>query len=398
MASGLDSAPRVRASSRERPKRRSLLWALGLWLVATPACQPPVAPQAELRIGVIGPFSGPLAVTGGHPIRDGAQLITDQINAAGGLDVGDRKHRVVLFFEDSLNKPHVAVEAARKLINQDHVNALIGPCFSHNALAGAVVAERQQIPMITPTATHLGVTDGKRYVFQVSASGESQGTAMAHFIRQDLNARTAAVLYDVTTVYNRDIAESFQRAFERTGGQIAAFEPYTAGERDFRLALRRIHAAAPDVLLLPNYSDEVPDQVDQARQAGLAAVLLGSDTWNAQLAASEAFDGAYFVDSWHHGATDPKSRKFVEAFRARAGSDPSTAAALTFDALDLLFHAVTTQASIQSEAIRQGLASIRDYPGVTGSISYTDGGVPQRSLVIVKITDGQALFHLQIQP
>lgn len=373
-------------------------WTLGVLLILLAACGPSAEPPAEVRVGVIAPFDGPLSAVGGLPVRDAARWIAEQTNARGGLEIGGLLHRVEVFFEDSQNSPQVSVDAVRRLINQRRVHALVGPCFSHNAIPAAALAEQQRIPMISPTANHRGVTLGKRFVFQVSPLSESQGEAIARFAWRELGAHTAAALYDVTTAYNRDLAESFRRGFEGAGGRLAAFETYTAGQRDHDAAMARIRDSAPDVLLLPNYNDEVPGQVEQAREAEVAATFLGGDTWNSTYADSELFEGAYFVDSWHRGITEPKSERFVEDFRSAFGVVPNGAAALTYDAFELLFEAIASRGSLDGESIRDGLAGVRSHQGVTGSISYPDGGVPVRSLVIVEIIGGESRFRLQIEP
>lgn len=351
-----------------------------------------------IRIGVIAPFSGPLAENFGRPIEDGARLAAKQANDADGLDVGGRRHRIELLFEDSLNRPEVAVDVARKLINQGHVAALVGPSLSHNAIAAAAVAEEHRLPMISPSATHRDVTAGRRYAFRVAVLDEVQARAVAHFAGEDLGAQTAAVLYDVTTAYSRDVAEIFQRAFEEAGGRVVAFESYTAGEQDFLPFLTRIRDAEPDVLLLPNYA-EVPVQIRQAREIGIGATFLGTDSWDSrQFSTRELFEGAFFVDSWHPETKDPRSRAFVEAFRQLFGREPRSAAAATYDALGLLFQAMAGLDRLDGAVLRRALAGIEGYRGATGTISYRGGGDPVKGLVIVRITGGEASFHQRVRP
>jgi len=118
-----------------------------------------------------------------------------------------RRMRIELLLADSRDRSEVAVEAARRLIHHDEVAALIGPCLSRTALVVAAFAEQNRIPMISPTSTHPELTVGRPYVFRVTVVDDLQARALARYTREDFEARTAAVLYDAASVYNRTIAE-----------------------------------------------------------------------------------------------------------------------------------------------------------------------------------------------
>ncbi len=352
-----------------------------------------------VRIGVIAPLSGPFLDREGRQTRQAAQLATARVNDAGGLKLDTGRRLVELVFEDSEDRPEVAVSAARKLINQAGAVAIVGPVLSRNAIAAATVAESLQIPMISPTATHPEVTAGKRYVFRVAFVDDAQGMVLARFARRELAADRAAALYDVSNAYNKSIAEVFKQVFEQAGGRMVAFESYTSGDTDFEAQLNRIRAAEPDLLLLPNYAAAVALQVEQARRMGIEVPVLGGDAWAAaSFAVRENFAGSFFTDHWHVDLTNDETRMFAEAYRRRHRQIPTSGAALTYDALGLLFRAIEEQGRLDGETLRRSLAATEGYPGVTGTISFPDSGDPIKSVVIVKISGGETLFHRQIQP
>ncbi len=372
---------------------------LGLLMGGMVACAGPPDAAPEVRIGVIAPLSGALVETVGQPTQETALLAVEQINAGGGLRIGGRRHTVVLRFEDNADNAETSMQQAHKLINQDEVVALVGLNLSRNAIPVANVAEQAGIPMITPTATNPDVTRGKRFAFRVAFTDDFQGRAMAHFAREDLAAQTAAVLYDVASAYNQNIATVFRDAFEENGGRVVAFEAYTTGEQDFGDPLARMHPLRPDVLLLPNYVDEVPSQVAQARQRGLTATILGSDAWDEDVFAGQPlFEGSFFTDTWHPDVSNEPAQAFIEAYRQAYDQRPGGAAALTYDAFGLLFEAIETQASFDGEQIREALGGTENYRGVTGLISYRGSGDPVKSAVIIQIKNGQARFYKSIDP
>ena len=141
---------------------------------------------------------------------------------------------------------------------------------------------------------------------------------MAHFAAQDLGAETAAVLFDAATPYNNTLANAFKETFEAGGGRVVAWESYITGDQDFSAALRRIQQSAPTVLFLPNYTDDVIAQAQQARRLGLETTFLGGDGVTAgALLAHPELDGAFLVHHWHVDLTetDTRARDFITAYR-----------------------------------------------------------------------------------
>lgn len=350
-----------------------------------------------VRIGVIVPQSGALFENVGKPAVESARLAAKLVNDRGGLEIGGLRHRVVLAVEDDGDRPEIAVRAARKLINQEGVVALVGPLLSRNALAVATVAESLATPMISPTASHPELTANRRYVFRTTLGDRQQTQLLARFVYEELGAMRAAALFDVASAYNRSFAESFRQIFESTGGEMVAFESYTSGTKDFRQQLRRIERAAPDVLLLPNYVDDVPRQARQAREVGIEAILVGGDTWNMDAyAGEEIFEGSYCAIGWHVDLAGDEAGEFVRSYNELYGRSPASIAALTFDAFGLLFEALEKQGSLEGPALREGLAKIDGYPGVTGTFSFHGRGEPLKDGLIVNLLNGQGVVRRKL--
>ncbi len=380
-----------------RAKMVAQVMLLALILVPLISCGKPVE-EPTIRIGVIAPITGSIPIVGQSTVN-AAQLAAQEVNDAGGLEVGGQKLKVELFIEDNQDRKETAVSAAQKLINQSGVVALIGPQASRNAIPVAAVAEGAHVPMISPWSTNPETTAGKRYVFRAAFTDPFQGRVMARFAIEELKAEKAAVLYDVASEYNKGIAEIFRQVFEEAGGQVVAFESYTTGEADFRAQLTAIRDSGAQVLFLPNYYNEVPTQVRQARELGIQAAIIGSDSWGQIEAADLAqMEGMYFSTHYAPDIASPTAQKFIAAYQAAYGQVPDDVAALTYDAFGLLFQAIRSQGKTDSESIRNGLASISRYEGVTGTMEFKGSGDPIKSAVILQIKGGKFQFYRLAEP
>ena len=206
------------------------------------------------------------------------------------------------------------------------------------------------------------------------------------------------MLFDVSSAYNSGLANIFRSSFEGRGGSVVAFETYTADAPGITQQLARIKESGAEVLFLPNYYQEVPVQARQARDAGIGAQLLGSNAWST-ISESDRHDlnGAYFTTQYAPGPIDPIAQRFIMNYRERFGQEPDDVAALTFDSFGLLFEAARDQGKVDSTSLRDGLASIQSYHGVTGSFQF-DGvtGDPIKSVFLMEIENGEFVFHSRL--
>lgn len=360
-------------------------------------CQTQTQPK-EIRIGVIASITGPIPNVGKSTV-DAANLAAKEINDAGGLEVAGQKYRIVLLIEDDEDKAETAVAAAQKLIKQENVVVIIGPQPSRDAIPVSKVAEEAKIPMLAPWSTNPDTTLGKQYVFRVAFIDPFQGQVMARFVFEELKATKAAVLYDVASAYNKELSEIFKEVFEQAGGTVVAFETYTTGETDFKAQLERIRDSGAEVLFLPNYYNEVPLQVRQARELGITAAIIGADAWGNILPEDlPDLEGCFYSTHYAPDIANDKAQTFIQAYRNAYNTTPDDVAALTYDAFGLLFQAIQSQGKVDPESIRLGLAGIQAFTGVTGTMEYRGTGDPVKSAVVLTIQDGKAVFYKLANP
>lgn len=376
--------------------RRAVLAALALLL---PGLAAP-AHAKGLKIGLITPLSGDVK-TFGESVRNGFEIAVSEINAAGGI-AGKAIETVVV---DDRNDPTEAANAAHLLINRHRVAAIVGPVTSKTAIPVSDLAQSYRVPAITPSATNEKVTvaDGKRkdYMFRACFIDPFQGSVMARFARETLMAKAAAVLYDASNDYSKGVAEVFRNAFAKAGGRVAVFESYGKDDVDFSALLTKVKAASPDVLLLPDYYNKVGLIARQARERGVKAAFVGTDGWDSPdlvKVGGEAVEGGYFSNHYSPEDTRPEVQAWVRKYKARHGQVPDVMAALTYDATRLLAEAIRKAGSDDPKAVRDALASIRDFRGVTGRFAINASGDADKSAVIIRIKDGKQSFLKVVNP
>lgn len=370
---------------------RQLVWSLValLALFGVAGCE-----DKGLAIGVSAPLSGDIAALG-QSTRNAVLLAQEEINAKGGIRIGDKLEKITFIIEDDENRPESTATVFQKLINQDRVVAIIGSQSSKCSNAGAPIAESAGIPQLSPWSTNPNVTRGRKYVFRSCFIDPFHGKEVAKFARDTMKARTAAVLYDVASDYNKGIAEVFRDEFARAGGRIVGFETYNTNDKDFSAQLCKIKGANPDILFLPNYFNEVPLQIQQARKLGLTCKVIGSDSWdNPELIklGGREMEGTYFTNHYSPDVDRPASREFIAKYRKKFNAPVDAAAALTYDSVYILVQAIEKAGKAEPRAIRDAIASTKGFNGATGTISYNGTGDPVKGAVIIRIKNGKFVF------
>lgn len=379
----------------------SLILALVVTGCATGASSNANSAPSEIKIGLSAPMTGDISQIG-QSSKNAAEMAAEELNSAGGLKVGDKKIPVKVIVGDDENKPESAANVFQKLINQDKVIGIIGPPTSKCANAGAPIAESAGTPMISSWATNVNVTKGKSFVFRACFIDPFQGKVNALFAINTLKAKKAAVLYDVASDYNKGLAEVFRDEFTKAGGQIVAFESYQTKDTDFKSQLTNIKAAGPDVVFLPNYYNEIALQLQQAKQLGLNAKFLGGDAWDSpdlfKLAGNDLLEGTYFSNHYATDADVPELQDFIKKYKAKYNNVPDATAALTYDAIKIMFQAIEKAGSTDKKAVKDAIAATKGFKGVTGVISYNGSGDPVKSAVMIKITGGKYKYAGTVNP
>lgn len=358
-------------------------------------------PGDVIKVGVVAPLTGDVK-TFGESTVNGIMLAIEEANRAGGVN----GKQIKLFVSDDKNDPTEAANAGGKLIELDGVVAIIGSVSTKCSLPLADKCQMSRIPMITPSSTNPKVTmtdDGrhKEYIFRACFTDSFQGVVAARFAIDSLKAKTAAIMYDVGNDYSRGLADYFRRFFEASGGRVVAYESYQKDDVDFSALLTKVKQQKPDLVFLPDYYNKVGLIVKQAYQLGLVTQFLGGDGWDSpamiEIAGKEVA-GSYFVN--HYSADDPRPevQNWVNKYQARYGHKPDALATLGYDAGLLLIAALKNAPDAKPDGIRLALSRIRDYPCVSGNISFDEFGNPIKRATIIRYTETGQQFVTSFMP
>ncbi len=374
---------------------------LGVWAFAK-------GPES-IRIGVNAPLTGDIPKVG-EGTKFAAQMWLEDVNAAGGIEVGGKKYKVELIIEDNESKAESAVKANTKLITEEDVLAIVGPQSSKQAIPAGGKANELGTPMISPWSTNPDTTKDRPYVFRGCFLDPFQGPVVANFIKDEFGFKKAAVLYDVASDYPKGLAEFFKAAWEKQNGpgSVVAYESFTTKDADFSSQLTKINNSGAEVLFTPQYYNEVALIVQQAHQLGWNKPIVGSDSWGSaetvKLCGKDCY-GLFF--STHYAAAGAKgaTKAFIDRYEKEHGYVPDDVAALTWDAMRIVQAAIEGAGELTGDiekdrkAVRDALASIKDFDGITGGMTFTEDGDPIKCAVIVRISDaGEFEFFKSVCP
>ncbi|SHI02320.1 ABC transporter substrate-binding protein [Clostridium grantii] len=349
-----------------------------------------------ITLGAVLSLTGDLASIG-QTAKNGIELAVEEVNTAGGV-LGKQ---IKVVYEDDENKPAMSSSAIQKLINNNQVIGVIGPLTSPCSIAAGPVATENKIPMISPYATNAKVTSaGGEYVFRACFIDPFQGVVISKFAIDELEAKTAAVFYNITNDYAKGLAEVFIDEFAKAGGEIVGVETFNEGDQDFNAQLTNIKAMDADVLFLPNMYNNVGLIAKQAKSLGIDSILLGGDGWDSPdlfAIGGSDIDGGYF--STHFSPDDKKEivSTYVETYKSKYGAIPDVCSTLSYDATKIMIKAIEEAGSTDTEKIKDAIQSLQ-ISAVTGDITYDENRNPVKSAVIMKTVDGKQEFLKTIEP
>jgi len=272
---------------------------------------------ADIKIGIAGPMTGPVAQYGDMQFS-GARMAIEQINANGGVMGED----LVAVEVDDVCDPKQAVTVANRLVNEG-VQYVIGHLCSSSTQPASDIYEDEGILMITPASTSPEITErGYELVFRTIGLDSMQGPVAGNYIASQKPERVA-VVHDKQQ-YGEGIATAVRDTLKDAGIEVAMFEGITAGDKDFSSLVTKIKQADVDFVYYGGYHPELGLILRQARQTDVTAKFMGPEgvgNKDINTIAGEAAEGLLVTlpPSFDEKA---ENQELVKAFKDK-GEDPS---------------------------------------------------------------------------
>ena len=326
---------------------------------------PGASAQEPIRIGVVGPHTGPAAYDGQSTLI-GAQVAAQEINAAGGL-LGGRKIEIVP--ADSRGIPAEAVSAYRKVVTQDKVVGVDCCWFSSSTIAALPTMDELKIPTTNgvsflPDAKETKLT----WLFKLAHTPRMESRFVDYWVNK-LGVKRVAFLAR-NDDWGRATSGVYQARLKELGGTVLSADFYTPGEKDFYSYLTKIKALNPEGVNIVDVSAPAATQVKQMAELGLKAAPIGSDgqITDAYIKlAGKAGEGTPLVVRYGTNIDTPRNKAFVAAFRARRnGEDPDQYAQGGYDSVYIQAEAIKRAGSTDPEKMRDAIART-DYVSIAGS-------------------------------
>lgn len=349
------------------------------------------AEGSAVKLGVIGPLTGP-AATYGIAVQNGADLAVKEINAAGGVD----GIMLDLKAEDDENDPEKTINAYNNLKDWG-MQMLVGATTSKPCIAVSYETAADNMFQLTPSGSAVECVSNDN-VFRVCFADPDQGTASAKYIGENKLAEKVAIIYDSSTEYSSGVRESFVKEAPNEGIEIVADEAFTADTNtDFSVQLDKAKEAGAELVFLPIYYQEASVILKQAADKGFDPIFFGCDGMDGILTV-ENFDkslaeGLMLLTPF--SVTEESSKKFTEDYIAAYGTEPNQFAADAYDAVYAIAAAmkqggVTADMEISDmcEVMKTAMTEI-SIDGLTGAeMTWNAAGEPNKAPKAAKIVNG----------
>ncbi len=322
------------------------------------------------------------------------ELWKEQVNAAGGLDVGGEKRPVEFVMYDDQSNPEQTVRIYEKLITEDRVDLLLAPWGTpmHFAISG--VLEKHQFPMVGNSAASVQLRELKpgNIWFPTSAIPDRMAEELAKMLQAN-GAKSAAVLTNQLP-FSLEIKQFLMPALEQAGISTPVNDEYPPDVKDMTALLGKVKAAAPDAVLALSYPNDSILYMNQAKEAGLTVpfqfVLVGPTIDFFGKMFGNDLDGIVTIGHWTPAKADwPRAKPFFDAYVAKFNANPDYLdSALAYMSCEILQQAVA-KAGLDKDKLREAIASMT-FDTINGPVKFEGVQNVTTPTSFLQFQDGQA--------
>ncbi len=327
--------------------------------------------STTLKLGFAGPLTGASAQDG-ESMKKGAQLAVDLVNKAGGIN----GKKVEISFEDDKSDPKEAASIANKYASDKNILAVIGHFNSSCTLAGAPIYNKAGLVEISGGSSSPAVSEAGDFTFRTITTDAFQGKSLMEWAVNDEGFKNIAVVYE-NTDYGQGLLKVAEEQAAALGVNIVAREAYLLGQtKDFSSIVTKLKDSSADVVIIGGLYNETALLAKQMQRSNVTIPIMGVDGIYSQALidlGGDAVEGIRMTGFFHATSTSKVTQDFIAAYKEAYKEDPGTYAAYVFDATSIIINALKSGAT-DRKAIQQYVAKVKDYEGVTGTISFDEKG------------------------
>jgi branched-chain amino acid transport system substrate-binding protein len=348
------------------------------------------APAEVIKIGHVGPLTGGIAHLG-KDNENGARLAVEEINAAGGLKVGDKTYKFELVAEDDKADPKEGTLAAQKIVDSGAV-AVVGHLNSGTTIPASKIYADASVAQISPSATNPKYTEqGFKTAYRVVANDNQQGQVLANYAAETLKAKTIAIIDD-RTAYGQGLADVVEKVAKEKGLKVVAREFTNDKATDFNAILTKVRGAKPDVVMYGGMDATAGPMAKQMTQLGIKSTFLAGDGVCSPEFIKLAGDSAGILHCSNAGEAVEKLAKgpeFIDKYKKRFNSDVQIYSPYSYDAVYVIAEAIKRAGKADRAAIAAAMPAT-NYPGLTGQIAFDEkGDVKGAAISMFKVANGK---------
>lgn len=299
-----------------------------------------IAAAQTLKIGVIAPLTG-----GGAPwgiaAAEGPRILAEELNAKGGLAVGDKKYKVEVVAYDDQYKAADAVAAYNRLVNQDRVKYMI-ILGSAATMALKQQVEDDKVVALTASYTGKALDKNTQYLFRLYSPPDDYISSFVGWMKDNVKGKRI-VIVNPNDETGWDQTQVASRVFKSHGFEVLGSELFERAQKDFQPMLTKVIAQKPDIIELGGTSPATAGLIiRQARELGydkLFSKTGGSGpkdiVASAGAKAAEGTINMLYADPANEGY-----KRLVAAYRKARGQDPNEIIVSFYDGMNVLLNAI----------------------------------------------------------
>ena len=325
--------------------------------------------QAQIKLGVAGPITGPNAAFGAQ-LKNGVEQAVEDINAKGGV-LGQK---ITVSVGDDVSDPKQGVSVANKFVG-DGVKWVVGHFNSGVTNPASDVYMENGMVMVTPSATNPKITEkGMWNVFRTCGRDDQQGAVAADYIAKTLKGKKVAVVHDKTT-YGQGLADETKKAMNGKGVKEVLYEGVNTGEKDYSALISKIKSSGADVVYWGGLHTEGCLIVRQMRDQGVKAVLMSGDGITSDEFATIGGPGVEgtLMTFPPDPRKRPEAKDIVAKFEAKK-FNPEAYTLYSYAAVQILAQAAEMAKSTDPKKVAEAMHSGKPFKTVIGDIAYDKKG------------------------